>query len=273
MLRIATFNVNGIRAAQRRGVDAWLDQARPDILAVQEMRAPVDAVPERIFGDHHLTYHAGELPGRNGVALASRVPPSAVRHGFGHRASDAHGRYLEADYDLGDFGLTVGSVYVPKGATWAGPGADPEKYRRKMAFLTSFRAYLTRARRDAARAGREFLVMGDFNIAHTTADLKAWKTNQRSEGFLPQEREWFSSILGPRTLVDVVRRLHPGTEGPYSWWSWRGQAFANDAGWRIDYHLASAALADRAVVGGTHRAPSYDARISDHAPVVVDYDV
>ena len=111
---------------------------------------------------------------------------------------------------------------------------------------------------------------GDFV---TAADLKAWKTNRRSEGFLPEEREWFGSILGPRTLVDVVRRLHPDAEGPYSWWSWRGQAFVNDAGWRIDYHLASAGLAARAVAGGTHRAPSYEARISDHAPVVVDYDV
>ena len=273
MLRIASFNVNGIRAAQRRGIGAWLEDARPDIVAVQEMRSPASAIPGRVFGEHHLCYHEGNLAGRNGVALASRVPPSAVRHGFGHRASDAEGRYIEADYDLDGLGLTVGSVYVPKGATWAGPNADPAKYRRKMRFLASFRSYLTRARRDAARAGREFLVMGDFNIAHTEHDLKAWKTNQRSEGFLPEEREWFGSILGPRTLVDVVRRLHPDAPGPYSWWSWRGQSFTNDAGWRIDYHLASAGLAERAVTGGTHRAPTYEARISDHAPVVVDYEI
>ena len=273
MLRIASFNVNGIRAAQRRGIGDWLEEARPDIVAVQEMRSPAAAVPERVFGEHHLDYHEGNLAGRNGVALASRVPPSAVRHGFGHRASDAEGRYIEADYDLDGLRLTVGSVYVPKGATWAGPDADPAKYRRKMRFLASFRSYLTRARRDAAREGREFLVMGDFNIAHTPHDLKAWKTNQRSEGFLPEEREWFGSILGPRTLVDVVRRLHPDEPGPYSWWSWRGQSFTNDAGWRIDYHLASAGLAERAATGGTHRAPTYEARISDHAPVVVDYEI
>lgn len=271
MLRIASVNVNGIRAAQRRGIESWLDQTKPDIVAVQEMRSPASAVPERVFGERHLAYHEGNLPGRNGVALASNVAPSAVRYGFGHKASDAEGRYIEADYDIKGLALRIGSVYVPKGATWDGPDANPEKYQRKMAFLASFRAYLTRARRDATRQDREFLVMGDFNIAHTPRDLKRWRANQRSEGFLPEEREWFSSILGPRTLVDVVRQLHPTDEGPYSWWSWRGQAFTNDAGWRIDYHLASAALAERALTGGTHRAPTYDERISDHAPVVVDY--
>ena len=271
MLRIASFNVNGIRAAQRRGIEAWWSRTRPDIVAIQEMRAPTAAIPEGLLDDWHVAYHEGNLAGRNGVALLSRTPPTAIRHGFGHRPSDPEGRYVEADYDLDGLALRIGSVYVPKGATWEGPDADPEKYRRKMRFMTSFRSYLTRARRDAAREGREFLVMGDFNIAHTRDDVKNWRSNQHSEGFLPEEREWFGSILGPRTLVDVVRRLHPERPGPYSWWSWRGQAFANDAGWRIDYHLASPGLAARAVAGGTHQDASYDTRISDHAPVVVDY--
>ena len=271
MLRIASFNVNGIRAAQRRGIETWWAQTCPDILAIQEMRAPAQAIPEGLFDGWHLAYHEGNLPGRNGVALLSRTPPAAVRYGFGHRASDPEGRYVEADYDLDGLALRVGSVYVPKGATWEGPDADPAKYRRKMQFMASFRSYLTRARREAAREGREFLVMGDFHIAHTSEDLKNWRSNQRSEGFLPEEREWFGSLLGPRTLVDVVRRLHPDAPGPYSWWSWRGQSFVNDTGWRIDYHLASAGLAARAVTGGTHRDASYEERISDHAPVVVDY--
>lgn len=270
MLRVASFNVNGIRAAQRRGLTGWLAASAPDVVAVQEMRCPADQVPEDALGGYHLSYHPGELAGRNGVALLTTRPPEAVRRGFGHR-SDHEGRYIEADLDLDGVRLTVGSVYVPKGATWDGPDADPAKYQRKMRFLSSFRAYLTRARREAAREGREFLVMGDFNIAHTRNDLRNWRSNQRSEGFLPEEREWFGSILGPRTLIDVVRHVNPDADGPYSWWSWRGQAFANDTGWRIDYHLASPALARAAVVAGTHRDASYEERMSDHAPVVVDY--
>ena len=273
MLRVASFNVNGIRAAERRGFASWLGSTSPDVVGLQELRCPPDLVPADALGGMHLAYHPGELAGRNGVGLLTSTPPDAVRHGFGHRASDAEGRYIEADLCVGGVPLTVGSVYVPKGATWAGPDADPAKYQRKMRFLSSFRAYLTRARRDAVRAGREFLVMGDFNIAHTRRDLRKWRSNQRSEGFLPEEREWFGSVLSPRTLVDVVRGLHDDADGPYSWWSWRGQAFANDSGWRIDYHLASPALARTAVAGGTHRPATYEERISDHAPVVVDYAI
>jgi exodeoxyribonuclease-3 len=113
--------------------------------------------------------------------------------------------------------------------------------------------------------------MGDFNIAHTRADVRNWRGNAKSVGFLPEEREWLGTIQSPRTLVDVVRQLHPDTEGPYSWWSWMGNAFTSDTGWRIDYHFTSAALANAAISGGTDRAESYETRISDHAPVVVDY--
>lgn len=272
MLRVAAFNVNGIRAAHRRGFASWLERRDPDIVAIQEMRCGAEDIPEGLFEGRHLEFHPGNQAGRNGVAIATRVEPSAVRTGFGNRTFDPEGRYLEVDLDLDGGGLTVGSLYLPKGAVLEGPGADPDKYNRKMAFMASFRAYLTRARRNAKRQGREFLVLGDFNIAHTTQDLKNWRGNQKSEGFLPEEREWFGTLLGPRTLVDVVRRLHPDESGPYSWWSWRGMAFDNDAGWRIDYHLATPSLASAAVAAGTDRDESYDARISDHAPVVVDYD-
>lgn len=273
MLRVASFNVNGIRAAERRGFRTWLDARQPDIVALQEMRCPLDQLPADALTGYHLSYHPGVLAGRNGVALLTRVKPTAVRSGFGHTASDAEGRYLEADLDLDGVSLRVGSLYLPKGATVDGPAPDPAKYRRKMRFMASFRAYLTRARREAAKAGREFLVAGDFNIAHTPQDLKNWRTNQRSEGFLPEERAWFGSILSPRTLVDVVRSLHPQADGPYSWWSWRGQAWTTDTGWRIDYQLATAALARAAIAAGTDRDASYEARMSDHAPVVVDYAV
>lgn len=266
-MRIASFNVNGIRAAERRGFRAWLDAADLDIVALQEVRCPPELVPEAAVAGYHFTYDPGSLAGRNGVAILSRQRPEGVRIGFGNREFDPEGRYLEVDLP----GLTVASLYLPKGGTPFGDEASAARYHRKLRFLASFRRHLTRARRAAANQGREFLVMGDFNIAHTELDLKAWKTNRRSEGFLPEERAWFGDLLTPRTLTDVVRALHPDTSGPYSWWSWRGQSWASDAGWRIDYHLASPGLARRALAGGTMRAETYEARISDHAPVWVEY--
>ena len=273
-VRIASANVNGIRACVRRGFGEWLARREPDIVAVQEVRCPHDDLPTDAWPEHRLTYHPGRLAGRNGVGVLSRWAPSAVRMGFGSRTFDHEGRYLEVDLEPPSGPpLTVGSLYVPKGASWEGPDADPGKHRRKMRLLASLGSYLTRARREAARQGREFLVMGDFNIAHTPLDLTNWRTNQRNSGFLPDERAWFDRMLTPRTLVDVVRRLHPGQQGPNSWWTWRGQAFAKDTGWRIDYHLATPGLAGAALTACTDREPSYEQRMSDHSPVVVDYAV
>ena len=272
---MATFNVNGIRAAARRGFDSWLAGRECELVGLQELRCPASALPTGVFGDYHVTYHPGELAGRNGVAVLSRTPPVAVRYGFGHRTFDREGRYLEVDVDLGPGRppLTVGSLYLPKGGAPGDGGAELARYQRKMRFLTSFRGYLTRARRLAARSGREFLVMGDFNIAHTRLDLTNWRTSQRSDGFLPEERAWFDAILSPRTLVDVVRHQHPQTPGPNSWWMWREPFFDADTGWRIDYQLTTPGLARTVVAAGTDREASYAARISDHAPVVVDYAV
>lgn len=272
MLRIASLNVNGIRAAVRRGFDSWLTQRRPDIVGLQEMRCPTEQVPA--LDGYHLSYHPGELAGRNGVAVLTRQPPVAVRDGFGHRSFDAEGRYLEVDLapSTAHSGLTVASLYLPKGDRPTDGPAAAAKHRRKLRFMASLRAHLIRSRRAAVRDGREFMIMGDFNIAHREQDLRNWRTNRKNSGFLPEERDWFGSLLGPRTLVDVVRKLHPETDGPYSWWTWRGQAFAQDTGWRIDYQLATPGLAATAVHGGTDREPSYETRLSDHSPVLVDYD-
>jgi exodeoxyribonuclease III len=270
-MRIATVNVNGIRASVRRGFVDWLTEREPDLVALQEVRAPADLVPIEASTGYHFAYHPGARAGRNGVALLSRTPPVAVREGFGNRSFDAEGRYLEADYDLCGWQLTVGSLYLPKGGRADDTPEELARYQRKLAFMKSFRPYLTKARLAAKAKGREFLVMGDYNIAHTRADVRNWRGNAKSVGFLPEEREWLSTIQSPRTLTDVVRQLHPDVEGPYSWWSWMGNAFNNDTGWRIDYHMASSQLAKAAISGGTDRAQSYEARISDHAPVVVDY--
>lgn len=307
-LRTASFNVNGIRACQKRGFEGWLERRDPDVVALQEVRCPVAQLPLEVFGDRYLTYDAGTAAGRNGVALLTRVRPAAVRT-FGEpvlqRApgedhvdlvpADAgptlprelkefagEGRYVEVD--LADAPLTVASLYLPKGGLPADlqekmagrMREEPDggaKYERKMRFLAGFAKQLDRSRRAAKAAGREFLVMGDFNVAHEKLDVRNWRGNKNSEGFLPEEREWFGSILSPRTLVDVVRSKHPDTEGPYAWWSWMGQAFERDTGWRIDYHLASPALARAAVTAGVDKEPSRAERLSDHAPVVVDYEL
>lgn len=270
-MRIATVNVNGIRAAVRRGFADWLLGRDCDLVALQEVRSPADLVPLEARTGYHFAYHPGNRAGRNGVALLCRVPPTAVREGFGHRGFDAEGRYVEADYDLRGWRLTVASLYLPKGGRADDTAAELARYEHKLRFLRAFRPALTRARRRAVAAGREYLVMGDFNIAHTRQDLRNWRTNGRHVGFLPHERDWFGSLLGPRTLVDVVRRLHPEADGPYSWWSWLDGAFASDTGWRIDYHLATPALARAALAGGTDRVVGPRDRLSDHAPVVVDY--
>jgi exodeoxyribonuclease III len=270
-MRIATVNVNGIRAAVRRGFVDWLVERDCDLIALQEVRSPSDLVPIEASTGYHFAYHPGNRAGRNGVALLSRTTPTAVREGFGHRSFDAEGRYLEADYDLCGWRVRVGSLYLPKGGRADDTPEELQRYQRKLAFMRSFRPYLTRARLAAKAEGREFLVMGDFNIAHTRADVRNWRGNQKSVGFLPEERDWLGTIQSPRTLVDVVRQLRPDQDGPYSWWSWMGNAFNNDTGWRIDYHFATPDLARAATTGGTDRAASYEARISDHAPVVVDY--
>jgi exodeoxyribonuclease-3 len=294
MIRIGTHNVNGIRAALRRGFRGYWDETTADVVALQEVRCRVDDLPLEAFDGFHVTLDAGQLAGRNGVAILTRRAPERVRSlaevvteiSPGGRPTDLsaerivnrdlaafshEGRYVEVD--LADAPVRVASLYLPKGAAWPYEEGTEEKYLRKMRFMRGLARALTASKREAAAEGREFLVMGDFNIAHTKQDLRNWRSNQKSEGFLPEEREWFGTLLGPRRLIDVVRRLHPDVEGPYSWWSWRGQAFVNDSGWRIDYHLASPGLAKAATNAFVGREATYEARVSDHSPVVVDYQV
>ncbi|MDR1432467.1 MAG: exodeoxyribonuclease III [Propionibacteriaceae bacterium] len=260
---VASLNANGIRAATRRGFGDWLQARSPDILGIQEMRCPQDQLPD-VFDGYRLSYHQGNLPGRNGVALLTKAEPLAVRTGFGH-SSDPEGRYLELDLP----GLRVGCLYLPKGDVLGFNDSGDARYRHKMDFMEAFAAYLEAAAAQSLAAGTDFLVMGDFNIAHTRLDLKNWRGNQKASGFLPEEREWFSAILAPGTVLDVVRGQHLETPGPYTWWTWRGNAFERDTGWRIDYQLATPGLAGRAERSWVDKDSAQ--RISDHAPVLVEY--
>lgn len=283
-MTVVSFNVNGIRAARRRGFDDWCSDRSADVIGLQELRCPAELVGE--FPGYTASYDVGSIPGRNGVALLTRVPPVAVRtwvthppkaRGLGDYAS--HGRYIEVD--LADEPLTVACLYLPKGglpAELQRPGSMREKpdggakYRRKMAFLDGFARELDRNRLAAKRAGREFLLLGDLNIAHVEHDVTNWRPARKMEGFLPQEREWFGARLSPRKLVDVVRRLHGDRPGPLTWWSWAGESFTKDVGWRIDHHLATPGLAARARWVEVDKEESPDRRLSDHAPLVVGYE-
>ncbi|MCL3859883.1 exodeoxyribonuclease III [Actinotalea sp. K2] len=264
MLTIATANVNGIRAAFRRGMGDWLDERKPDVLLLQEVRAPQEMVGDFLSPDlWDLAHAACEIKGRAGVAIASRLPMSAIRIGLDQGVPVNTGRWVEADLELPDGEpLTVVSTYIHSGTV--GTPSMAEKYL----FLDLVTARLAELRAGGGRV----VVAGDVNIAHRNADIKNWKGNLKAAGFLPEERayldRWFAG-----GWVDLGRRFGGEGPGPYTWWSWRGQSYANDAGWRIDYQLASPALAEVARTVEVDRAPTYEERWSDHAPVVVTYEV
>ncbi|MFC9787614.1 exodeoxyribonuclease III [Rhodococcus sp. NPDC127528] len=262
---ITTVNVNGVRAAAKKGLLEWVDATEADVICLQETRADDKqlraTLAPALDGGWHLASAEPSAKGRNGVAVLSRRPADAVRVGHGDDEFADAGRYLEADFDE----LTVASLYLPSGEV--GTARQEEKER----FLDSFGRHLAATAAAALAADRHVVVCGDWNIAHTELDLKNHKGNTKNSGFLPNERAWMGSVFGEFGWVDVVRELHPDLPGPYSWWSYRGKAFDNDSGWRIDYQVCTAALAERAKAAVVERAESYDRRWSDHAPVTVQY--
>ncbi|MEW2631683.1 exodeoxyribonuclease III [Streptomyces sp. NPDC048389] len=264
MLTVTSVNVNGLRAAAKKGFVEWLATTAADAICLQEVRATADQLPAEVRDpDGWFTAHApAAAKGRAGVSLYTRREPEAVRIGFGSSEFDGSGRYVEADLP----GVTVASLYLPSGEV------GTERQDEKMRFMGEFLPYLKELRARAAADGREVVVCGDWNIAHREADLKNWKGNRKNSGFLPEEREWLGRVFDEAEYVDVVRALHPDQEGPYSWWSYRGRAFDNDTGWRIDLVCATPGLAARAVKGYVERPASHEERWSDHAPVTVVFD-
>ncbi len=269
MLTIASVNVNGIRAAFRRGMGDWLQGRDPDVLLLQEVRASDEILADHLpSGRWHLAHEESQAKGRAGVAIASRLPMSAIRIGLGTGVPGDSGRWVEADLELPPRDaepartVTVVSTYVHSG-TLNTPSMD-----EKFAFLEVMTARLAQI----AAAGGYAVVAGDVNIAHREPDIRNWKGNLKSAGFLPAERAYIDRWLG-LGWRDLGRELGGEGPGPFTWWSWRGKAFDNDAGWRIDYQFATPRLADTAVKAAVDRAPTYDARFSDHAPLVVEYDL
>ena len=270
MLTITTVNVNGLRAALRKGMTEWLAERRPDVLLLQEVRAPDELVHELLGAEWDVVHQEAAFKGRAGVAVASRLPMRGARIGIGSDLDTDSGRWVEADLELPGGGdlpggglLTVVSVYVHSGE--AGAPKQDDKY----AFLERATTRLG----ELQNAGGLALVGGDLNIAHREVDIKNWKGNLKTAGFLPRERAYLDRWFGELRWVDLGRRLGGEGPGPYTWWSMRGKAFDNDAGWRLDYQLATPELADAAVSAVIDRAPSWDTRWTDHAPLTVTFDL
>ena len=274
-LRVASVNVNGIRAAVRNGMSAWLDASGVDVVTVQEVRGQ-DEHLEAAFPGWSIVHDEATAKGRAGVAVVSRTPALASRTALGPDDFDSKGRWIEADFDLGGTPLTIVSAYVHSGE------ADTPKQEEKWRFLDEMTERMAALAANNALA----LVTGDLNVGHRELDIKNWRGNRTKAGFLPRERAYFDRLLGAAGTqvtgvdgttgpglgwVDIGRSHHGEVEGPYTWWSMRGKAFDNDSGWRIDYHLATPPLAARAEGYSIARAATYAERWSDHAPVIVDY--
>jgi len=256
-MRVISLNLNGIRSATNKGVYPWLEKQHADLVCLQELKAQAADLSLAMLNPPGLYgyFHYAEKKGYSGVGIYAKKQPDQIIEGLGIGDIDAEGRYIEAIF--GDLSLV--SLYLPSGSS------GEERQAAKFAFMQRFLPRLEAL----ANSGREFILCGDWNIAHREIDLKNWKGNQKNSGFLPAERAWMSDLFDRIGLVDVYRRLYPRHEGEaYTWWSNRGQAWAKNVGWRIDYQIATPGIAAKAKAASVYKAE----RFSDHAPLIVDYD-
>lgn len=257
MLRVISANLNGIRSAANKGFYPWLAAQNADFVCLQELKAQAPDMtlemlnPPGLFG----YFHYAEKKGYSGVGVYARQQPQQVIEGLGVPEIDREGRYLELVYEK----LSIISVYLPSGSS------GEHRQTAKFAFMEHFFKHLT----DLVKCGREVILCGDWNIAHAEIDLKNWKGNLKNSGFLPEERAWLTRVFGELGWTDVYRRLHPEATGEgYTWWSNRGQAWAKNVGWRIDYQIATPAIGAAAVAASIYK----EQRFSDHAPLTIDYE-
>lgn len=254
-MQIITLNLNGIRAAAKKGFLPWLSAQSADIVCVQELKAQLpDLSADMLSPDGYRGYfHCAEQKGYSGVGIYARKTPDRVIEGIGIADIDAEGRFLQADFGA----LSIVSIYLPSGSS------GEHRQAAKFYFMEKFFPIL----QNLMTSGREVILCGDWNIAHKEIDLKNWRSNQKNSGFLPEERTWLSKVFDDIGFVDVFRRLNAESD-QYTWWSNRGQAWAKNVGWRIDYQIATPAIAQKA----RNTAIYKDERFSDHAPLIVDYD-
>ena len=256
MTKIISANLNGIRSAAKKGFFEWMGKEDPDFVCVQELKAQAPDMTDDFLTPHgfHGHFHYAEKKGYSGAGVYSKKKPDAVHIGFGSAEFDPEGRYVRCDF--GD--LSVISVYCPSGSS------SEERQVAKVRFMDEFYPHLA----TLIAEGRELVICGDWNIAHKEIDLKNWKSNQKNSGFLPEERAWMTRLFDELGWVDVYRYLHPDTTAEaYTWWSNRGQAWANNVGWRIDYHVATPGIGRQATSASIYK----DERFSDHSPLIITY--
>ena len=255
-MRIITANVNGIRSAARKGFFEWLQQQQADFVCLQETRIQPSQREDAMFSPagYETRYVDAERPGYSGVALFCRKKPDRIIEGVGWPDFDSEGRWVQADYGR----LSVVSLYLPSGSS----REDRQVFKYEL--MDRFKPLLKKW----ASSGREFIICGDINIAHKEIDLKNWRSNQKNSGFLPEERAWMDWWFSDGGMVDVFRKIEPGPD-QFTWWSNRGQAWAKNVGWRIDYQIATPQIAKRAYAVEIFK----EARFSDHAPLIIDYRV
>ena len=257
MLRIISLNLNGIRSAATKGLFDWLPDQQADLVCLQELKAQAGDLSDAMRAPAGLKgwFHHAEKKGYSGVGISSRPAPDRVIAGLGIADIDAEGRFLQLDFGK----LSVVSLYLPSGSS------SEERLQIKFAFMERFLPHMA----TLFASGQEVVVCGDWNIAHREIDLRNWKSNQKNSGFLPEERAWLSRLFDEQGWVDVYRRLYPeATDDCYTWWSNRGQAWAKNVGWRLDYQIATPELAAAALNASVYKAQ----RFSDHAPLTIDYD-
>lgn len=255
MFRIISLNANGIRAAARKGLFEWLPQQQADVICIQETKAQEHQLGDECFRPqgYYAFYEDAEKKGYSGTAIYTRHEPKNVVRGYGDEEFDNEGRYLEVQLD----GISVVSLYLPSGSS------SDDRQQAKYRCMESFTGHLKKLRRKRS----EYVICGDWNIAHREVDLKNWKQNQKNSGFLPEERAWMDDVFGKYGFVDAFRVIDQPPD-QYTWWSNRGRAWDNNVGWRIDYHVVTPALADKVLSTGIYK----EQRFSDHAPLIIDYD-
>lgn len=254
MFTVTTLNVNGIRSAAKKGLFDWLVLQPATVVCLQEVRAQPDELPDEIKNPEGYTgyFHSAEKKGYSGVAIYTRKLPENVQIGLGWPEFDAEGRYLRVDFP----DLSVISLYLPSGSS------GPERQQIKFTVMERFSEVLQQLRQER----REFIICGDWNIAHQNIDLKNWRSNQKNSGFLPEERAWLDQVFGEKGFVDAFRVINHEAE-QYTWWSNRGQAWAKNVGWRIDYHVITPGLKDKIKSASIFKTQ----RFSDHAPLTITY--
>ena len=253
-MKVITANLNGIRSAHSKGFFEWLTHMDADIICLQEIKASLADIPPELIGfnGYHTHFHPAEKKGYSGVAIFAKVKPTNIIVGLNNEEIDNEGRYLQFDYP----NFSVVSLYLPSGSS------GPDKQAKKFRFLEFYAPILEQQ----LQSGREYIICGDINIAHQEIDLKNWKGNLKNSGFLPEERAWMTMVLNSG-FIDGFRHLYPDSPG-YTWWSNRGQAYAKDVGWRIDYQITTPKIATKL----KHASIFKDIKFSDHAPLIMEYN-